>query len=143
MDFKEKKQDFLTETDLRLREMALNIEKAELEAAKQKKQIDENLKSMKNAKDSFASDMEKLKDAGEKEWDDLVEEFEEKYHSGDIMDEVSEKAKEYSEKTKKFLSSFGSKVSDLYHKSIEDMKKTSAKDKGETETPETGKEKSE
>lgn len=132
MDFKEKKQEFLTETDLRLREMALNIEKAELEAAKQKKQIDENLASMRNAKDSFAADMEKLKKAGEEEWEELSNEFQEKYHTGDLMDEVSEKAKEYSEKTKKFLSGFGNKVSDLYHKSVEEMKKSSAKDKDET-----------
>jgi hypothetical protein len=133
MNFEEKKQEFLTETDLRLREMALNIEKAELEAAKQKKQIDENLASMKNAKDSFAADMEKLKKAGEKEWEELAEKFQEKYHTGDLMDEVSEKAKEYSEKTKKFLSGFGNKVSELYHKSLDEMKKSSSKDEGVSE----------
>lgn len=134
MNFEKTKQDYLTETELRLREMELNVDKAVIEAEKQKKQIEENLESMKNAKEIFATEVDKLRNAAEAEWAEKVEAFEKKFNKEDVFDEVTEKAKEYAEKTKQFFAGFGSKVSDLYRKSVDEMKKT-ANEGPKTEDP--------
>ena len=130
------KDDFLKEADLKMREMDLKIEKTELEAEKQKRKIDERVAEMKTLKSDYQADLENLKSVPEDKWEDEQKNFQEKYHEEDIMEEVAEKAKEYSEKTKKFLKGFGNKVSNFYHKNVDEIKKTSdskTEDKEKTE----------
>ncbi|MEA2041620.1 MAG: hypothetical protein U9N85_03605 [Bacteroidota bacterium] len=121
------KDQFFKEADIKLRELELKFEKAEINAEKQKQRIDESIEKVKQLKADFSADLDQLKKADGDNWETQQEAFVEKYLKDDLVEEVARKTVEYSKKTKTFLTGLGNKVSDFYHKSVDEMKKESDK----------------
>jgi len=113
----ETKELFIKESELRIKELENKIEKEELKALKKKKEIDEYIEKMKTKKNEFVTAFETLKTASDDNWESAKNEFAEKYNEDNFLDEVDDKIKELTEKTKGFLNEVGSKFSGFMKKS--------------------------
>lgn len=112
----ETKEFFIKERELKLKELENKIEKEELKAVKKKQEIDEYIAEMKTKKTEFHTALETLKTAGDENWETVKNDFTEKYDNDNFLDEVDEKFKEITEKTKGFLNEMGNKFSGFMNK---------------------------
>ncbi|PID87765.1 MAG: hypothetical protein CSB06_03775 [Bacteroidia bacterium] len=111
-----KKESFLKEIDILSKEFKLKIERAEIEAEKQRAAIEAKIKKMKEENQEFDKDAEALKNVEEAEFEKAMEEFRKKHDLDGLFDNLDEKLSDISEKTKSFFSGLGDKVSGFYRK---------------------------
>ena len=114
-----KKDFFFKDATIISKELETKIEKAELYAERKKEEIDEQIKLLKQNKTNFDTDLEKLKNVADADFDKEYEAFKKRHNTENLVDELDAKFTEFAEKTKGFLNDLGDKVSGFYYKQKE------------------------
>lgn len=122
------KEFFLKEKEIKLQELKTNIEKEELKAVRRKEEIDSYIAALKKQKEDYEVAYNKLKTTPDAEWENAKKDFSENHSDESLLNEIDEKFKEITEKTKSFFNDLSSKVSDFYKKNVEKPKKDSTEE---------------
>lgn len=113
------KEFFFKDAEIISKELGTKIDKSELQAEKKKQEMAEAIKKLKEKKEDFDADLEKLKAVPDDKLEEEIETFKKKYSTDSIIDELDEKFTQFAEKTKSFFSDLGDKVSNFYHKQMD------------------------